>query len=92
MTQQAVPVRFELILPPEMRQADDTSGAISPDGQRFVFEATVDGRDGWSCEIWLPRHWLSSRERRAVSIRSGPPTAGRSRSSTADGTPQTGPR
>ena len=44
MTQQAVPARFDLILPPEMRQEDDNSGAISPDGRRFVFEATVDGR------------------------------------------------
>ena len=41
----APPVRFELVLPPEMRQADIVSGAISPDGQRFVFEANVDGRD-----------------------------------------------
>ena len=38
------PVRFDLILPAEMRQDDYSVGAISPDGQRFVFEATVDGR------------------------------------------------
>jgi eukaryotic-like serine/threonine-protein kinase len=36
------PVRFDLILPAEMRHFDD--GAISPDGQRFVFGAIVDGR------------------------------------------------
>ena len=41
---QAPPVRFDLILPPEMRQENYNRGAISPDGQRFVFEATVDGR------------------------------------------------
>jgi hypothetical protein len=38
-------VRFDLILPPEIRQAGSFSGAIAPDGQRFVFEANVDGRD-----------------------------------------------
>ena len=38
-------VRFDLILPPEIRQAIFVTGAISPDGQRFVWEATVDGRD-----------------------------------------------
>jgi eukaryotic-like serine/threonine-protein kinase len=41
---QAVPARFDLILPPEMRQQDYNHGAISPDGRRFVFEAIVDGR------------------------------------------------
>lgn len=38
-------VRFDPILPDEMRQGDVTAGAISPDGQHFAFEATVDGRD-----------------------------------------------
>lgn len=41
---QAPPVRFDLVLPPEVRPADYTRGAISPDGQRFVFGATVNGR------------------------------------------------
>ena len=41
VTQQAPPVRVELVLPPEMLYE---RGAISPDGKRFVFEATVDGR------------------------------------------------
>ena len=40
---QTPPVRFDLIVPPEMRVEDYNRGAISPDGQRFVFEATVDG-------------------------------------------------
>jgi len=40
------PLRFELVLPPEMRRADYNTGTISPDGRRFVFEATVDGRPG----------------------------------------------
>ena len=38
------PVRFDLILPSEMRQGDLSFGAISPDGQRFVFETSVNGR------------------------------------------------
>ena len=37
------PVRAELVLPPEMQLADYDGGAISPDGRRFVFHATVDG-------------------------------------------------
>jgi len=37
------PVRAELVLPPEMQLDDYAAGAISPDGRRFVFEATVDG-------------------------------------------------
>ena len=41
---QAPPVRFDLIVPPEMRVEGYDIGVISPDGQRFVFEATVDGR------------------------------------------------
>jgi hypothetical protein len=43
MTQ--APVRFDLILPTDMRQGDFGGGEISPDGQRFVFATTVDGRD-----------------------------------------------
>jgi eukaryotic-like serine/threonine-protein kinase len=39
------PIRFDLVLPAEMRQGDFSVGAISPDGQRFVFETTVNGRD-----------------------------------------------
>jgi Tol biopolymer transport system component len=38
------PVRFDLILPAEMRQGGFVDDAISPDGQRFVFSAIVDGR------------------------------------------------
>ncbi len=38
------PVRFDLVLPGEMQQMDFNTGAISPDGQRFVFETNVDGR------------------------------------------------
>jgi len=52
VTQDAPPVRFELTLPAETRLTNYSRGgisyprgAISPDGQRFVFEATVDGRD-----------------------------------------------
>jgi eukaryotic-like serine/threonine-protein kinase len=40
----APPVRFDLILPPEMRPGGFDAGAISPDGRWFVFDATVDGR------------------------------------------------
>jgi eukaryotic-like serine/threonine-protein kinase len=40
----APPARFELVLPPAIERADYDRGAISPDGKRFVFEATVDGR------------------------------------------------
>ncbi len=40
----APPVRFDLILPPEMRPGVFDTGAISPDGRRFVFDAMVDGR------------------------------------------------
>jgi eukaryotic-like serine/threonine-protein kinase len=40
------PIQFDVVLPPAMRQSDFISaGAISPDGQRFVFEISVDGRD-----------------------------------------------
>jgi eukaryotic-like serine/threonine-protein kinase len=38
-------VRFGLLLPPEIRQAIVGTGAISPDGRRFVWRATVDGRE-----------------------------------------------
>jgi hypothetical protein len=39
------PIQFDLV-PPGMRQSDFVSaGAISPDGRRFVFETSVDGRD-----------------------------------------------
>jgi Tol biopolymer transport system component/DNA-binding winged helix-turn-helix (wHTH) protein len=41
LVSRALPARFDLILPPEIRP---DAGAISPDGQRFVFEATVNGR------------------------------------------------
>jgi serine/threonine protein kinase/Tol biopolymer transport system component len=37
-------LRFDLSLPPHMSQLDYSGGAISPDGQRFVFEALVNGR------------------------------------------------
>ena len=36
--------RLDLILPPEMRLDDVDHGAISPDGTRFAFTATVNGR------------------------------------------------
>ncbi len=36
--------RFDLILPPEMRQNEIDHGAISPDGTRFAFTAVVNGR------------------------------------------------
>jgi Tol biopolymer transport system component len=35
--------RFDLILPPQFRLSSLDDGAISPDGQRFVFSASVDG-------------------------------------------------
>jgi DNA-binding winged helix-turn-helix (wHTH) protein/Tol biopolymer transport system component len=40
----ALPARFDLILPSEIRRENHNAGVISPDGQRFVFEAIVDGR------------------------------------------------
>jgi Tol biopolymer transport system component len=42
VTQEASPARLELALPPEIRRP--ARGAISPDGNRFVFAATVEGR------------------------------------------------
>jgi eukaryotic-like serine/threonine-protein kinase len=39
----ARPMRFDLTMPSNMRIEDYNRGVISPDGQRFVFEATVDG-------------------------------------------------
>jgi Tol biopolymer transport system component len=41
------PRQFDLMLPPAMRLENTLTGTavISPDGQHFVFEATVDGRD-----------------------------------------------
>jgi hypothetical protein len=38
------PVRFDLVLPDEMRLPDAGGAAISPDGQRIAFGAIVDGR------------------------------------------------
>jgi Tol biopolymer transport system component len=42
---QAPPSRFDLVLPTDIRVEDYTSGAISPDGQRFVFEGIVNGHE-----------------------------------------------
>ena len=39
----ASPMRFDLAVPSDMRIEDYNHGVISPDGQRFVFQATVDG-------------------------------------------------
>jgi hypothetical protein len=39
----AHPMHFDLTVPPEMRVEIFNRAAISPDGQRFVFEATVGG-------------------------------------------------
>ena len=39
----ARPIRFDLTVPSDMRIEDWNHGVISPDGQRFVFEATVNG-------------------------------------------------
>ena len=36
-------MRFDLTVPSDMRIEDYNHGVISPDGQRFVFEATVGG-------------------------------------------------
>ena len=41
---QSPPIRFDLSLPPEIRVEVYNTGTISPDGQWFVFEATVEGR------------------------------------------------
>ena len=38
-----LPMRYDLILPPEMQLDEYDRGAISPDGQQFVFSATVNG-------------------------------------------------
>ena len=46
------PVRFDLILPAEMRQDDYDVGAISPDGQRFVFAR----HRGWSLPVGPTGH------------------------------------
>jgi len=39
----ARPLRLDLTLPPEMRLEDYNVGALSPDGRRFVVEATIGG-------------------------------------------------
>jgi Tol biopolymer transport system component len=39
----ARPMRFDLTVPSDMRTEHYNHGVISPDGQRFVFEATVSG-------------------------------------------------
>ena len=75
-------IRFDLIVPPEIRVEEYHGGAISPDGQHFAVGAIVDGR-----QQLVLRHMGStpsslSRERKAASIRSGHLTASQSGSST----------
>ena len=80
---QAPPVRFDLVLPPEMRRADYDRGAISPDGQAI----RVRSHRGGPQAIGPARPGIHGigcpgGNGRRLPIRSGPPTAGRSRSST----------
>ena len=58
---QAPPVRFDLVLPPEMRLGRLRATARSRRmGSASCSTPSWTAADSWSCEIWPPRHWSSS--------------------------------